>query len=88
MDESTDLGGLHKPRLFSDPSCPNNQQRDGLVVLFPYANVSNEKLVEFLREKLSFSTAQARTVTKRVFVNFEPLCINTTGRKFFSLPTT
>jgi hypothetical protein len=58
----------------------------GLVVLFPYANVSNEKLVEFLREKLSFSTAQARTVTKRVFVNFEPLCINTTGRKFFFTP--
>jgi hypothetical protein len=41
---------------------------------------------EFLREKLSFSTAQARTVTKRVFVNFEPLCINTTGRKFFFTP--
>jgi hypothetical protein len=36
----------------------------GLVVLFPYANVSNEKLVEFLRDKLSFSTSQARTVTK------------------------
>jgi hypothetical protein len=51
--------------LFSRaPVVQTINSESGLVVLFPYANVSNEKLVEFLREKLSFSTAQARTVTK------------------------
>lgn len=73
--------------LFSRaPVVQTINSESGLVVLFPYANVSSEKLVEFLRDKLSFSTAQARTVTRRVFVNFEPLCINTTGRKFFFTP--
>lgn len=61
--------------------CANDES--GLVVLFPYANVSNEKLIEFLREKLCFDLKQARAVATRVFKNFEFLAINTSGKKFF-----
>lgn len=61
--------------------CANDES--GLVVLFPYANVSNEKLVEFLRDKLCFDLTQARSVSSRVFKNYEFLAINTSGRKFF-----
>ena len=55
----------------------------GLVVLFPYANVSSEKLVEYLREKLCFDIVQARRVSSRTYKNYEFLAVNTTGRKFF-----
>lgn len=67
----------------NNPTAECSKDEAGLIVLFPYANVSNEKLVEYLRDKLCFDLPQARAVTKRTFKNYEFLAVNTTGRKFF-----
>jgi energy-coupling factor transporter ATP-binding protein EcfA2 len=53
------------------------------VVLFPYGNVSKEKLVEFLRGKLCFNLAGARAVASRTYKQYEYLFINTSGQQFF-----
>lgn len=53
------------------------------VVLFPYANTSREKLVEYLRTKLCFDLTQARAVADKVYKQFEFLYIGTNGKHFF-----
>jgi hypothetical protein len=46
------------------PRLSKQSTREWACGAVPLRKRLNEKLVEFLREKLSFSTAQARTVTK------------------------
>jgi hypothetical protein len=53
------------------------------VVLFPYDNVSNQKLKDFLIEKLSLDNSQADSIIKTEFKKFDQLLINVQGKKFF-----
>jgi hypothetical protein len=48
------------------------------VVIFPYDNVSNEKLKDFLKEKLS--SEQAQSIIKTSFKKFDFLNINVNGK--------
>ena len=53
------------------------------VVIFPYDNVSNEKLKDFLKEKLSLDNEQSQSIIKTSFKKFDFLNINVNGKKFF-----
>lgn len=53
------------------------------ITLFPFGNVSNEKLKEFLIKKLSFDNWQANKIIENQFIKYDFLNISTTGNNFY-----
>jgi hypothetical protein len=58
------------------------------IVLFPYSNVSNKKLKDFLTTKASYDLDEASDLLKTEFLQYEYLSLNVNGRRYFMTPST
>ena len=58
------------------------------IVLFPYSNVSNKKLKDFLTTKASYDNDEASDLLKTEFLQYEYLSLNVNGRRYYMSPST
>ena len=58
------------------------------IVLFPYSNVSNKKLKDFLTTKASYDQDEANDLLRTEFLQYEYLSLNVNGRRYFMTPST